>query len=268
MDVKWESVGRWTPPPHARKIPTWRAFALRMFTAFAFSVAIFVVAMHPALRAYPAIQALSALPFALLWLSFYLMVFRYKMRRQHDLVHLPPHYFRVEKEAAEEADLDLRVLSSTRFAAEGTLASGQPFFLRALLHLPWYPWSRYSVVVFVETPDGSVAAHIDSKSSTVHPAERAPAIEASLTDLQAVLREHGASEIFIGPKFVQVSIVRNINSSTIKELLDFALRMQAQLETYRPGGYRGGPLARASVDEVQEIEALTTKAWRQLPLPS
>lgn len=181
------------------------------------------------------------------------------------ILPMKPLHFHIDRERRTEAWWDMAVLAHSRYEAEGKLADGSVFSVKLEYRMPWFRSARLAAILRIHTAEKRSAATISAQASTLFPTEAAVNMEPVLSEAQAFLLPRDSSFLVVTSHYVQASLPRISSVTEAFEAVWIALRIQANLQASRDGGYRGDSQLSATPAEIAQIEAIAEEAWTSFP---
>jgi hypothetical protein len=269
----------------SRRAPMWLFFILRAVILIWVLVAISDMVVHPHVPE-PESQAdyrnlLIILPcgFMTMFLPFSALRYRRvgvalsaeKPELQDDLdgpeglSPVKPPSFHIDRERMTEAWWNVAVIAHRSHEAEGTLADGSAFSIKIEYRMPWFQSARFAAILRVKTEEKRAVAILSAGASTLFPAEASADMEPVLSEAQAFLLPRGSSSLVVTTRYVQASLPRISSVTEAFEAAGLGLRIQANFQASREGGYRGDSPLAAAPAEIARVEAIAEEAWAAFP---
>ena len=176
-----------------------------------------------------------------------------------------PPSFHIDRERMTEAWWNMAVIAQRSHEAEGTLADGSAFSLKVEYRMPWFRLPHLAAILRVKTEEKRAVAILSAGASTLFPTEAADDMEPVLGEAQAFLLPRGSSSLVVTTRYVQASLPRSSSVTEVFEAVALGLRIQANLQASREGGYRGDSPLSAAPAEIARVEALAEEAWAAFP---
>ena len=269
--------------------PLWRFFFLRAASFVALSIVFAQLASRPythdPVSQYKFLEHVGSILMVFVLIFLMGSAFRYYVRRDGNakivsleipdlypylndpalLLSLTPPKICLDRERRTEAWWNLMVLAQSGLEAEGKLDNGTVFSIKLEHRMPWFRPARLAAVIRVYATKSRATATISAKAATIFPAEAAVNLEPVLSEAQAFLLPRDSSFLFVTTQYVQASLPRVSSVIEAFEAVWIALRIQANLQASRDGGYRGDSSLSATPAEIARIEAIAEKAWASFP---
>jgi hypothetical protein len=176
-----------------------------------------------------------------------------------------PPSFHIDRERMTEAWWNMAVIAQRSHEAEGTLADGSAFSIKLEYRMPWFQSARFAAILRVQTEEKRAVAIVSAGASTLFPTGATADMEPVLSEAQAFLLPRGSSSLVVTTRYVQASLPRISSVTEAFEAAGLALRIQANLQASREGGYRGDSPLSAAPAEVARVEAIAEEAWAAFP---
>ena len=181
------------------------------------------------------------------------------------ILPMKPSKFHLDRERRTEAWWNMAVLAHSRYEAEGSLGDGSAFSIKLEYRMPWLRSARLAAILRLHTAEKRAAAILSAKGSALFPTEAVVTMEPVLIEAQTFLLPRDLSFLVVTPHYVQASLPRISSVTEAFEAVWIALRIQANLQASRDGGYRGGSPLSATPAEIDQMEAFAEEAWASFP---